>query len=273
MGKSAVNRRLIIRPGAIGDFLVSLPALEYLRVDYTEVWCASANVPLARFADRAVSIASSGLDRLGVTHAEDVIERLRSFDSIVSWYGTNRPEFRNLARSLHLPIIFHRALPPEGASMHAGDFYLAQAGAPPGVYPQLFPERLPREDFAVIHPFSGSGRKNWPLDRFRELARRIAPAHFCRGPEDDLPDAVYIPDLYDLARWLSSARVFVGNDSGIAHLAAAAGTPVVALFGPTDSAVWAPRGPAVTVLSRRSLADITVDEVWRSGHSWLPPAF
>jgi heptosyltransferase III len=51
-----------------------------------------------------------------------------------------------------------------------------------------------------------------------------------------------------LARWLSGAKLYVGNDSGIAHLAAAVGVPVAVFFGPTDPAVWAPRGPSVTVL-------------------------
>ena len=61
--------------------------------------------------------------------------------------------------------------------------------------------------------------------------------------------AVRIDDLYELARWLAGASVYIGNDCGISHLAAAVGTPVVVLFGPTDPAVWAPRGPSVTVLS------------------------
>ena len=58
-----------------------------------------------------------------------------------------------------------------------------------------------------------------------------------------------------------SARVYIGNDSGITHLAAAVGTPVVAIFGPTDPAVWAPRGERVAVVSRGSLDEIAVDEV------------
>ena len=58
-------------------------------------------------------------------------------------------------------------------------------------------------------------------------------------------NAAWIEDLYELACWLRSARVYIGNDSGIAHLAAAVGTPVIALFGPTDPDVWAPRGSRV----------------------------
>ncbi len=97
-------RRLLIRPGAIGDFVVSLPALESLRVAYTEVWCAGQNVPLARFADSAQSIVASGLDRLGLLPAEEVVQRLRGFDSVISWYGTNNPEFRHIGTETRFAV-------------------------------------------------------------------------------------------------------------------------------------------------------------------------
>jgi ADP-heptose:LPS heptosyltransferase len=74
------------------------------------------------------------------------------------------------------------------------------------------------------------------------------PVYWCYGPDDPPEDdAVRIADLYELACWLAKASLFVGNDSGITHLAAAVGTPVLALFGPTDPAVWAPRGRDVKV--------------------------
>jgi heptosyltransferase-3 len=241
--------------------------MESLQADYTEVWAAGVNVPLAGFADRARSIASTGLDRLGIVAADDAIAALRSFDSIVSWYGTNRPEFRELTASLGLPFTFHTALPPD-SRLHASDFFLSQVGAPPGGIPRIAIPSTPREGYAVLHPFSGSARKNWPLERFRELARAF-PSVWCRGPEDTLrdtlpdalPDAVCIPDLYQLACWLGKARVFIGNDSGITHLAAAIGMPVVALFGPTDPAIWAPRGVDVRVIARNPLSSILARDV------------
>jgi heptosyltransferase-3 len=269
-------RRLVIRPGAIGDLIVSLPALECLRAeaDYLEVWTAAANVPLVRFAGRVRGIAATGLDLLGVTAPPpDLLEELRSFDSIVSWYGANRPDFRELTRSLGLPIAFLRALPADHPGMHVTDFYLEQVRSIatcgisagdgiPRIPCQPVPENAgrenvsrenaARENFAVIHPFSGSPRKNWPLENFRFLAReleRVMPVFWCAGPEDPaLPGAVQIPNLYDLACWLARAAVYIGNDSGITHLAAAVGTPVLALFGPTDPEVWAPRGPHVQVV-------------------------
>jgi heptosyltransferase-3 len=247
-------RRLIIRPGAIGDFVVSLPAMECLKDGRLEVWAASANVPLARFADRARSIASTGLDLLGITDPPPrLVEELRGFDSIVSWYGANQPDFRQAVAALGLPFTFFQALPGSSA-MHAVDFYLEQVQtltcrSCDGV-PRIACEAA-REDFAVIHPFSGSAKKNWPMARFQALARRlerVMPVRWCSGPDDPpLPDAVRIDDLYELGCWLARARLYIGNDSGITHLAAAVGTPVLALFGPTDPAVWSPRGPNVRV--------------------------
>ena len=250
-------RRLIIRPGAIGDFIVSLPAMECLRTDYLEVWTASAHVPLVRFADAARSIAGSGIDLLGIretSRLERLISELRSFDSIVSWYGTGRQEFRDLVRKLGLPFRFFPALPADGSGVHATDFYLQQARSIAPCECDAVPRIRcdgAREEFAVIHPFSGSARKNWPLEKFRGMAaklERAMPVRWCAGAEDPPREgALRIDDLWELARWLARARLYVGNDSGITHLAAAVGTPVLALFGASDPQVWAPRGENVRV--------------------------
>ena len=163
-------RRLAIRPGGIGDFILSLPALEGLTADYREVWTAPANVALARYADRARSIPSTGLDLLGVTDPPPrLIAELRQFDSIVSWYGANRPEFRDLVLGMGLPFSFFPALPDETVGMHAADFYLEQVRTLAPVESDGIP-RIPcptrdAENFAVIHPFSGSPRKNWQIGR------------------------------------------------------------------------------------------------------------
>lgn len=238
-------RRLAIRPGAIGDVIVSLPALEHLRGEYLEVWTSSRTVSLIRFADRVRAIPATGLDLLGVTEPPPkLIENLRSFDSIVSWYGTNRLEFRNAIADL--PVTFLPALPGGGCEIHAADFYLEQVGASRGGTPRIAIEAV-RESYAVIHPFSGSARKNWPLEKFRALAAKLPmPVRWCAGDEDPpLAEAVRIPDLLDLARFLAGAALYIGNDSGITHLAAAVGTPVLAIFVASDPRVWAPRGENV----------------------------
>ena len=249
-------RRLVIRPGAIGDFIVSLPALECLKTEHLEVWTSSANAPLVRFADRVRPISATGLDLLGIVNTpEGLLEHLREFDSIVSWYGANRPEFRGLVAELGLPFTFLTALPAEGAGVHATDFYLAQVRDLAACGNDGVPRircAVERGNYAVIHPFSGSPKKNWPLGKFRALAsqlQRAMPVHWCAGREDPPLDGpvTRIDDLYELAQWLAGARLYIGNDSGITHLAASVGTPVLALFGPTEPAVWAPRGTHVRV--------------------------
>jgi heptosyltransferase-3 len=250
----------MIRPGGIGDCILSLPAMEHLRSDYTEVWVPTAIVPLIRFAE-ARAIATTGIDSLGLAGVDPpaaLMARLRQFDSIISWYGSNREEFREQMRQLGLPFQFLAALPDPCARIHAADFFLRQAGGEsvPAV-PKIECEPSERADFAVIHPFSGSAGKNWPLNRFREVAARLAlPVRWCAGPEEGLEGAERFENLYDLACWLATARVYIGNDSGITHLAAAVGTPVVAIFGTTDPVVWAPRGERVRVVS-----GVAVDEV------------
>lgn len=261
-------RRLLIRPGAIGDCILSLPALEFLKAGYTEVWAPSAVVPLIRFADRVAALSSTGLDLVGIPGVDTprVLKKLAEFDSIYSWYGSNRGEFRGCVRRAALPFRFFDALPPEQGPAHAADFFLSQAGGVPPAAPRITVPEVEREDFVAIHPFSGSPRKNWPLDRFRELASRLLyPVRWCSGPEDpQLPgNAVQIEDLYQLGCWLRTACCFVGNDSGIGHLAAAVGTPVITIFGPMNPAVWTPRAGRGAIV-KGDPARIEVEEVLRA---------
>lgn len=234
-------RRLLIRPGAIGDVILSLPTLEAARAEYTEVWAPRNVLPLIRFADRTRALPDTGLDWIGVVdddRAAPAMRLLASFDSIYSWYGTQREEFRTAVK--RLPFTFFPALPPPAFGVPC--IPVPDAG---------------REDFVVIHPFASGAAKRWPLASFREVAQDLGvPVQWCAGPEEDLAEAVRFEDLYDLGCWLSRARLFIGNDSGIAHLAAAVGTPVIAIFLSTDASVWAPRGPHVRVLERPTASDV-----------------
>lgn len=253
----------MIRPGGIGDTILAFPAIEHLKADYTEVWVRGDVVPLVRFADRVCSLASTGLDQLELPDTEpprELIEHLRTFDSIVSWYGSNRLEFRERARSLGLPLQSFNALPGINEGAHAADFFFQQAGGVGRAIPRIRCD-IERREFAAIHPFSGSPRKNWPLDRFRKLAQTLEiSVKWCAGPEETLNDAVRFENLWDLACWLASARVYIGNDSGITHLAAAVGTPVVAVFGPSDPQIWRPLGERVRIVSG-ALDAIPVEQV------------
>ena len=254
-------KRLLIRPGGIGDCILCFPAMESLRAEYTEVWAPGAVVPLVRFADRARAIRSTGLDLFGLPGVEPppaLKNDLAGFDEIVSWYGTQRAEFREALQSRGVPCRFLDALPNEANFEHAADFFARQVGAAVPAIPKISCDVI-RNEAIWLHPFSGSARKNWPYERFQELASRlsgVAPVEWAADSGGNRFD-----DLYELARNLAGARAYVGNDSGITHLAAAVGAPSVALFGPTDSRIWGLRGEHVRIIVRGQLIGISVDEV------------
>src|SRR5581483_89967 len=155
-----------------------------LRADYTEVWAPGAVVPLIRIADCVRPIGSTGLDLIGigVDSPPHTLELLRGFDEIVSWYGANRADFEDAVRTL--PFRFLRALPLGDEGLHAGDYFMRQVGGTGTSIPRIdCPPLADAGEFIAVHPFSGSTRKNWPLERFREVAERLPlPVRWCAGP-------------------------------------------------------------------------------------------
>jgi hypothetical protein len=118
----------------------------------------------------------------------------------------------------------------------------------------------------AVAPGSGQVRKNWPLSHYYEVSRTLAwrfslKVVWLAGPAEEaglpylngLAQAqghllVANRPLARVARILSRCRLYLGNDSGLTHLAAAVGIDVLALFGPTNPRVWAPLGPHVHTL-------------------------
>ena len=263
-------RRLVIRPGGIGDTIVSLPALERLcgapGVE-AEIWAPSRNLPLVAHLAPARSFAEVQLDLLEIDPPARLIERLRAFDEVVSWYGAARVEVRAELEATGVRARLLTAIPPQGAGCHAVDFYLEQVGAGMGGAVERIP-RIPVQrrgvagaGYIAIHPFSGSPRKNWPLALFRQVAERLAreiglAVEWCAGPEEELAQARRFETLEGVKEWLSRAALYLGNDSGISHLAAACGVPAVAIFQASDPLIWAPRGAGVKVLVFPGAADV-----------------
>lgn len=120
----------------------------------------------------------------------------------------------------------------------------------------------------LVHPGSGGRRKVWPLAGWHGLLhwlseKRSLPTLLSLGPADEALEGFALAmqnagtalvrglSLVRLAALLANCRLYVGSDSGVSHLAAALGVPAIAIFGPTDPAVWAPRGPRVRLVKRR----------------------
>lgn len=137
----------------------------------------------------------------------------------------------------------------------------------PSAFMQLLPQQRciePDSAPVLIHPGSGSRKKNWPLENFILLEKMLRKdglrSEFILGPaEIYLRDSLATPHepnppvhiVDDLPRALSlikGACGFIGNDSGLSHLAAITGLPVTVVFGPSDPVRWKPLGPAVAVV-------------------------
>lgn len=121
--------------------------------------------------------------------------------------------------------------------------------------------------YAVIHPLASERGKTWPAERFLEVARRLGmKCVFIAGAGQDLArfrefrTLVGAP-LTQLGRLLKRASLFVGNDSGPAHMAAALGVPTVVIFGRSDAGVWGPWKATAEVVLRERIEEIGVEEV------------
>jgi len=296
-----MNRILVIRGGAIGDFVLTLPALKALRdarpqarieiLGYKHIAALAEN----RFYAQAVrSIEYGRLSSFFVRNSElpaELANYFASFDLIISYlYDPDRIFENNLRR-----CGVEHLLCGSGRIVQTADHAARQLAQPiedlgirvvdlaervfPSVDDRQFARKFLRdlqEPILAIHPGSGSTEKNWPLENWIELfstsgrfplaeSQDPKPGNFSSliiisGEADqtetealeralknrDVRFAKNLP-LTDLAAVLERS-IFIGHDSGISHLAAAAGANCVLLFGPTDPNLWAPKNKNVQVL-------------------------
>ncbi|HMF77633.1 MAG TPA: glycosyltransferase family 9 protein [Bryobacteraceae bacterium] len=136
---------------------------------------------------------------------------------------------------------------------------------------QLFAGESPlRGRYAVLHPYASTPDKQWPAERFCEVARyltlwNITPV-FLAGPHDDTSafnaHKILQGSLSDAKAILSKATVFIGNDSGPAHMAAAFGVPCVVLFSTSKPAIWGPwRTDSEILVAPDGLLEVSVSRV------------
>jgi heptosyltransferase-3 len=131
----------------------------------------------------------------------------------------------------------------------------------------------PASPYAVIHPFAATAEKTWPISSFLELARYLSQSLdlepiFIGAGSDDMSAivgwrSIIGAGLAEVGRLLRDATLFIGNDSGPAHVAAAFGVPEVVLFGPSSLETWGPwRTAAEAVKATGPLDAIPVSRVW-----------
>ena len=231
---------LVLRPGALGDTLLAVPALRALRNAYQPLTLA-AHVGAARL------LASLGEVDVGISFDDPSLGPLfrgePSRDEVVAWMA--QPIARALVNAPSRPFgMQHCAkylletLRPLGIDLTWDDHPLRVAPI--------------RSGEVLIHTGSGSPNKNWPRQRFAAVVDALnRPVRLIVGEADTTLDPrlpVCGPSLEELAQRLAGCHAYLGNDSGVSHLAGLAGARTLTLFGPTDPAVWKPLGSRVTVL-------------------------
>jgi len=248
-GCKEITRIIVVRACAIGDFILNLPALAALQkvlpnARFTLVGNPST-LELARpfvAVDALYSIEMQPWTRL-------FYEPLAGLEFDMAFVWMKDPVVADNLRNSGIPnVVKADSFPSLG---HAADHLLRTLRLPRPELPDLW---KPDSQKILFHSGSGTPKKNWP--HFQDLQSRLAN---CFPIPRDLA-------LLELMQDISRCRVFIGNDSGITHLAAYIGCPTVALFGPTDPRTWGPVGRRVRVVWKTNLDDISVDEVLLSVH-------
>jgi ADP-heptose:LPS heptosyltransferase len=278
------GRVLILFPGALGDFVCFVPVLECLarrksidvlaRTEFSDVSPPCANVSsLERSEIRSLFVSGGGTD-------EKVRKFFASYEYTYSWMGSADPIFRQELQAATQGKVRIFRFRSQASQMHQVDYYLSclQDGSAMKV-----PHILQRPDASrwaeiywaenslnfkpvlAIAPGSGAREKNWPVNSFKAIARWwrervggkvitiLGPVEEERGGYDCLCcEALVIRgiSLDRLTAMLARCSLYLGNDSGISHLAAAVGSPTAAVFGPSHVAQWAPRGKNVLLLTQ-----------------------
>jgi len=269
---ASMHLSLVYHAGALGDFITTLPAMSAWRRRHPRDWILLLGVPeLAAVAPQGLfdeiwdarSPRFAALFADGIDPASPLGRRLSELRSALLFSHVSSRLSTSLLRLGPTEIIRQDPFPSQRT--HIVDYHLSlfsgNAFSEEDRQPRIASVQgtipVPR-DTVALHPGSGGPGKNWPFSGFTVLAGLLSRAGYTVrwiiGPaEEDLAlpfaaEAWRNTPLADLAAALRDCRLFVGNDSGVSHLAAAAGCATVALFGATDPGVWAPRGPRVRVL-------------------------
>ncbi len=295
-----VQSMLVIHQGALGDFILALPALENLRKAFPRAKSIVMGYPRILelvehrfYADQILSIDQKGMASFFVREGmldQALSKYISTFDLVIVFGKDERGIYtENLKRVCQEKLLHIRTFPSWGERVHIIDHLLkqfAQWGLPvtewdPRLYLKTSDQdwgikfwrergltKKEKEGVIIFHPGSGSKRKVWPLERFLRLARTLQEDLNRRilivlGPaegvevqkvfeemEPKAPLCVKGLSLLQLASVMEGCRLFIGNDSGISHMAAALGLPTLTVFGPTDPNVWSPRGKKVAVVRK-----------------------
>lgn len=283
--------RIIVRPGGVGDSLLLAPALTVLRREFPGLRTALAGYP-ERLAPLLQANLADALIPLEVwlNHPEGLPDRDTSGENSclcssvpprIDSFFPQKPAWLAGTASEAL-FHLHPILPEGGNSTHVAEHLAHCLGLSPPIrctspLESLLPfDRERQESHRIwIHPGAGGKNKRWPLDFFLQIAGKAVQNHFSvvflagEAEEDLLPglqrsglEVMTPSNLSEMAGLFLRQDWFLGNDSGITHLAALCGLKTFAIFGPGDPVLWSPWGKDVTVIHGEASAWPSVQAVW-----------
>jgi len=265
-----MKKILVIRYGALGDSVLTLPVLHSLKKSGYSVTLAGNSrygELLLRYGDIDGFIPSDGsfLLPLFAGEQEDTVSRyLAQFDIILSYSETEEPFSLALKKSFKGEIIIH-SVNPVNIKKHIVLYLLEPVRSIANFVverPDIKVSLSEKKEFFVIHPGSGSIHKNWDKEKFLEVYRYLSlenTGYVLLGYAEDYmvdfwksnlkdEEIIYSPDMNKLMGYLQRTKLYIGNDSGISHLFAISGIPSVVIFGPTSPSIWAPCGKNVKIV-------------------------
>lgn len=278
--RAAARRIFVIHHGALGDLVTAFPLFRALKTAGFEIHllcrgpigALAASLGLAHQAYALESAAFASLYRENPDTA--AMQPVEACDRVLALTRSDALA-AGLSRFFKKPVHRIPPRPAPGTRVHVAR-HLLHASLKIGLI-ESFDENVLIPSLTLnsgentrslwIHPGAGSPLKRWPLDRFIDTAVGLREngfdPGFLLGPAEFFLESALSTaapdfrifttgDLSALTRALTSARGFIGNDSGVSHLAAFLGLFTVAVFGPTDPARWKPLGPAAAVVQGAS---------------------
>jgi heptosyltransferase III len=271
---------LVYHTGGLGDFITAFPAIrEWNRQNKgrRKILLGKPSYGILGVQERLFdeiwdveSAAFSWLYNSDSPAHPSIKDKLFDIQSALLFASGDSPVLARF-RSLGIQkILFQDPFPQN--RIHIADYHFSLFKKDSKTFPKSRVELVPHPDFKneadklledvgkfiALHPGSGSKIKNWPINKFEELAEKLREKGFrivwiAGQAEEDLSSPskdilVRNAPLPLLVHLFVRSCLYVGNDSGISHLAAACGAPSVVLFGPSDPAVWEPLGKKVTIV-------------------------
>ena len=275
-----MNRFLIIYPGALGDTLLTRPVLFYLKKQFPNCQIDYVGNPeylqlLENEINKIYDFQSYQLLSLFSQKSElDAKTRswLETYNYIIFWSSLKDQLIQTKLNSLkNVKFIYQSIKPPTDYKKHQTIFSLKtieafgisiEENSQELIRKLILKPTSEKENLILIHPGSGSKEKNLLLEFYTQVKKEIkkktgfetifilgpAEQHYLEEIQKGQLEFVIPGNVLELKEVLGKAKYYLGNDSGVTHLATQLGLPTIAIFSSTNPIVWSPIGKKVLIV-------------------------